>query len=679
MEKGEKEVQLLKDYVDLSGYSYFGNIRKAICYETLLCAAKIIHPNLVVAGQMADGCKDMQRISTDAFLHEIEPLAAIRHPNIVLCLGMYRDPDTKLPVILMEYMDQNLTQYLEGQQQPLSYDSEFRLTCDMAQGLSFLHYSKIIHGNLSSNNVLILRGSQAKIADFGLAEIFKDTHILRHKEHPFSSLYLPLSLDATDPKFGFKIDVYAFGVLMIQVLTMKRPEPDRTAHSSNIFNLSQEKAARRNDWSLVDTDNPLLQVALKCLEDKPKKRPNFVEICEDLNSAMKKQFTKSTRVPLSDISDKVNHIKDPEDNPLSEEPSDEFVIIHTPPQETKPSLQATPIPEKALTRLEPKVKVKSKTLHKWEYQTLNCPHATSRATDAVYDNEFMYLLCGPDRRTVLRFGPLCNYQWGEHIERDNPAVWSSLEPAEFAHSSLVVIGPSLLTVGGCNKWKRPTNKFYVFQGRWKEAEYSMPTSRHSATVVYWKSFLVIAGGCGDGQKALSTVEVLDRDKDQWFIASSLPEPASSLSGCVCGEQVWVVGSNYKTTFSTTLCDLGETTEKTPMLLPSKSGPKGAWSYASIPVFDTTLVVIEDSLYAIGGKCVGSSKPTDAVYEFSHKRKEWYIVGQMKMPRSNCLAVTVPFKKIIIVAGGISESGCEINSVEVAHVRTSLDSKLSNLF
>ena len=85
---------------------------KAKC-DSLICAAKVLHPilfNPVMQHQIA---AERSRVAPiRKFKQECEFLSTIRHSNVVQYLGLSEDPDTGLPVLLMELMDENLTHFL---------------------------------------------------------------------------------------------------------------------------------------------------------------------------------------------------------------------------------------------------------------------------------------------------------------------------------------------------------------------------------------------------------------------------------------------------------------------------------------------------------------------------------------------------------------------------------------
>ena len=154
-----QRVELLKTE-ELSIGSY-GAVCKTMC-DDLPCAAKILHRTLFQF-TAPEATSVMQK-----FEQECRLLSAIKHPHIVQYLGTYHDPESRLPVLLMELMDESLTRFLERSNEPLPYHTEVNLCHDIALALSYLNSNGIIHHDLSSNNVLLIAGSRAKVTDFGV-------------------------------------------------------------------------------------------------------------------------------------------------------------------------------------------------------------------------------------------------------------------------------------------------------------------------------------------------------------------------------------------------------------------------------------------------------------------------------------------------------------------------------
>ena len=116
---GFKSIQFFKDQV--LGIGSYGKVCKVEC-DDLLCAAKFLHETLYdPTAQHRTTPQNEHRLPVRRIEQECEFLSTIRHPNVVQYLGTYRDPDSHLPVILMELMDESLKHFLETSSQPIPY------------------------------------------------------------------------------------------------------------------------------------------------------------------------------------------------------------------------------------------------------------------------------------------------------------------------------------------------------------------------------------------------------------------------------------------------------------------------------------------------------------------------------------------------------------------------------
>lgn len=214
-----QKVQLFK--TRSLGNGSYGSVCKAMCDE-LPCAAKILHPTIL---DPRDPGARTQR-TVQQFEQECDFLSRIRHPHIVQYLGVTKDPELGLQVLLMELMDESLTTFLENAQEPIPYHIQVNLCHDIALALSFLHSIQIIHRDLSSNNVLLIGGIRAKVTDFGMSRL---GNISPHKgkltECPGASVYMPPEAFGSRLKYTQKLDCFSFGVLGVQITTGEFPDP----------------------------------------------------------------------------------------------------------------------------------------------------------------------------------------------------------------------------------------------------------------------------------------------------------------------------------------------------------------------------------------------------------------------------------------------------------------------
>ena len=201
------------------GVGSYGAVYKAV-RDDLPCAAKIIHPTLFETNDPG------ARRIVDRFIQEIEFLSSIQHPHIIQYLGVTRDPDSDLPMLLMEILDGNLTQFLEQSQEALPYHTQVNLCHDIALALAYLHSNQIIHRDLSSNNVLLIAGSRAKVTDFGMAKVFDaNRRITPVTLCPGTMVYMAPEALRERPTYTEKLDCFSCGVLAIQIMTQEFPNP----------------------------------------------------------------------------------------------------------------------------------------------------------------------------------------------------------------------------------------------------------------------------------------------------------------------------------------------------------------------------------------------------------------------------------------------------------------------
>ena len=289
-----RSIRLIKDQI--LGIGSYGKVCKAEC-DGLLCAAKIIHETLFdPTAQQLIAPQREHRLPMRRFEQECEFLSTIRHPNIIQYLGMYKDPDTNLPVLLMELMDDSLTHFLESSPQPIPYHIQVNICHDISLALSFLHSNGIVHRDLSANNVLMIGDIRAKVTDFGMARLGdmnpQATH-LTFTMCPGTDVYMPPEAVKDKPVYTEKIDCFSFGVIAVQIMTRLFPRPGNRRKEVEIENVGivvkkvLECERRQNHISQIDPNHPLLAIALDCLKDEETERPNAQELCKTLGTLRK--------------------------------------------------------------------------------------------------------------------------------------------------------------------------------------------------------------------------------------------------------------------------------------------------------------------------------------------------------------------------------------------------------
>ena len=291
-------IQLYKS--ESLGSGSYGGVCKAKC-DGLLCAAKIMHPTLF----------DLRDPGTASYLckfhEECRLLSLARHPKVVQYLATYYDPDTRLPVLLMELCDQSLTTFLERSPGQLSYHIQINICHDIALALVYLHSNGLIHRDLTGNNVLMIAGTRAKITDFGMSKLATvNPRMTALTLCPGNLLYMsPEALDEAK-SYTAKLDIFSFGVIVIQILTREFPNPTDRFRTIQVPGIEEEVRVvvpeterRQSQLKLIPDTHSLKPVVLQCLK-KEGQRPSAVALSERLSELKQSsQYTESQHLTQS--------------------------------------------------------------------------------------------------------------------------------------------------------------------------------------------------------------------------------------------------------------------------------------------------------------------------------------------------------------------------------------------
>ncbi|KAK9167912.1 hypothetical protein Syun_000052 [Stephania yunnanensis] len=228
--------------------------------------------------------------SQDDFEREVRKLGKIRHGNLISLEGYYWTQSLQL--IIYEYVSGgSLYKHLhEGPAEgTLSWHERFNIILGTAKSLAHLHQLNLIHYNIKSSNVLIDSNGEAKVGDFGLARLLPmlDRYVLSSKIQ--SALgYMAPEFACRTVKVTEKCDVYGFGVLVLEVVTGKRPveymEDDVVVLCDMVRGALDEGRveecvdARLNGNFPAEEAIPVMKLGLICTSQVPSNRPDMAEV-----------------------------------------------------------------------------------------------------------------------------------------------------------------------------------------------------------------------------------------------------------------------------------------------------------------------------------------------------------------------------------------------------------------
>ncbi|CAJ1971156.1 unnamed protein product [Sphenostylis stenocarpa] len=240
--------------------------------------------------------KKMDVQASTEFLCELKVLTHVHHLNLVRLIGYCVEGSLFL---VYEYIDNgNLAQYLHGTgKDPFPWSSRVQIALDSARGLEYIHEHTVpvyIHRDVKSANILIDKHLRGKVADFGLTKLFEVGGSTLHTRLVGTFGYMPPEY-AQYGDVSPKVDVYAFGVVLYELISAKNAvlkTGESVAESKGLVALFEEALNQSNpsegirklvDPRLgenypIDSVLKIAQLARACTRDNPLLRPSMRSI-----------------------------------------------------------------------------------------------------------------------------------------------------------------------------------------------------------------------------------------------------------------------------------------------------------------------------------------------------------------------------------------------------------------
>ncbi|CAA2933738.1 receptor-like kinase TMK4 [Olea europaea subsp. europaea] len=257
---------------------------------------------VVYKGEFNDGTRiAVKRMESGAmgtkgmneFQAEIAVLTKVRHRHLVALLGYCINGNERL--LVYEYMPrgtlaQHLFEWQERGYQPLTWKQRVTIALDVARGVEYLHslaQQSFIHRDLKPSNILLSDDMRAKVADFGLVRNAPDGKYSVETRLAGTFGYLAPEYAATG-RVTTKVDVYAFGVVLMEIITGRRAldetMPDERSHLVTWFRrvlISKDNLRKAID-SILDPDDEtyesickVAELAGHCTAREPFQRPDM--------------------------------------------------------------------------------------------------------------------------------------------------------------------------------------------------------------------------------------------------------------------------------------------------------------------------------------------------------------------------------------------------------------------
>ncbi|XP_031120253.1 G-type lectin S-receptor-like serine/threonine-protein kinase SD2-5 [Ipomoea triloba] len=261
-----------RDFQTRLGRGGFGSVFEGVLENGTKIAVKRLD-------SMSQGLKE--------FLAEVNTIGNIHHFNLVKLIGYCREKSMRL--LVYEHMcNGSLDKWIFSQQQittnSLTWEMRKKIIVGLAKGLEYLHEHcnpKIIHFDIKPQNILLDEDFNAKIADFGLAKL-----IARDQSQVLTVLkgtpgyVAPELFKGTN--ISEKIDVYSFGIVMIETIFRRRNCDHR--QSQPLIDIVKERAEQDRLFDFIDQHfedehsykedaEKMMKIALCCLQAHNRRPP----------------------------------------------------------------------------------------------------------------------------------------------------------------------------------------------------------------------------------------------------------------------------------------------------------------------------------------------------------------------------------------------------------------------
>ncbi|RLM86298.1 serine/threonine-protein kinase CDL1 [Panicum miliaceum] len=238
------------------------------------------------------------------FRVEIDILSRLDHPNLVMLIGYCADGKHRF--VVYEFMPKgNLQDILNGiGEVKMDWPLRLRIALGAARALAYLHSSTavgvpVVHRDFKSSNILLTEHFEAKISDFGLAKLMQQDQDLHTTTRVLGTFGYFDPEYALTGKLTLQSDVYAFGVVLLELLTGRRAiDLSQGPQEQNlIVGIHQAVGDRKKLLRVVDRDmakgsytvesvSMFAGLAARCVSFDGAARPSMPDCVKELQFIM---------------------------------------------------------------------------------------------------------------------------------------------------------------------------------------------------------------------------------------------------------------------------------------------------------------------------------------------------------------------------------------------------------
>jgi serine/threonine protein kinase len=154
----------------------------------------------------------------------------LNHDRIVAFLGKKRSAR----YAILEYIPGKDLRSVVPRGRKISLENALQITCQIAEGLSYLHNRGVIHLDIKPENIMVTPDIRIKIIDFGLAQIIGAADLLTEDfMEPHGTPFYIAPEQLLGCRDDLRSDIYSLGMVFYELLTGKLPF-ERSTHLAKV-------------------------------------------------------------------------------------------------------------------------------------------------------------------------------------------------------------------------------------------------------------------------------------------------------------------------------------------------------------------------------------------------------------------------------------------------------------
>lgn len=280
--------------MDLNNYKLIRSLGKGGMGEVFLAYDNVCQRQVALK-RIREDLKKFKSIQ-HRFLREAHIAAKLTHPSIIPIFSISEQPDV---YYTMPYVEGETLKQILKAADPAPISSLMRIFLNICQAVAYCHSRRILHRDLKPENIIVGKFGEVLILDWGLAEyidhpekeseteeIPSSPHLTRPGKVVGTLAYLAPERVQSEPA-SEQTDLYALGVILYQILTLKLPFKRLDLESFQKMWSYEELIDPIEAAPYRDIPHALNQIVKKCLQPMKELRYKHVgDMITDVESFM---------------------------------------------------------------------------------------------------------------------------------------------------------------------------------------------------------------------------------------------------------------------------------------------------------------------------------------------------------------------------------------------------------